>query len=92
MWVVHHLFLCFMKASLIITVLLSHSPLLQSALVPDQVVEILKRCLASKTLKYFRIDCVNVPKDLDKDKEGKDMIEKLTYQFNIVTIDNVFYS
>ena len=67
-------------------------PLLQSALVPDQVVEILKRCLASKTLKYFRIDCVNVPKDLDKDKEGKDMIEKLTYQFNIVTIDNVFYS
>ena len=54
--------------------------------------EILKRCLASKTLKYFRIDGVHVPEELNKDAEGKDMISKLSYQFNISVIEGVFRS
>ena len=69
-----------------------YTSFLQTVLVPDQVMEILKRCLASKTLKYFRIDGVHVPEDLNKDAEGKDMISKLSYQFNISVIEGVFRS
>ena len=54
--------------------------------------EILKRCLASKTLKYFRIDGVQVPEELNKDEEGKEMIGKLGYQYNISSIEGVFQS
>ena len=69
-----------------------HSDFLQTVLVPDQVMEILKRCLASKTLKYFRIDGVHVPEELNKDAEGQDMITKLSYHFNISAIEGVFRS
>ena len=69
-----------------------HSVSLQTVLVPDQVMEILKRCLASKTLKYLRIDGVQVPEELNKDEEGKDMIAKLSYHFNISVIEGVFRS
>ena len=65
---------------------------LQTVLVPDQVIEILKRCLASKTLKYFRIDGVKVPEELNQDAEGKEMLGKLSYQFNISVIEGVFHS
>jgi len=46
----------------------------------------------SKTLKYFRIDGVKVPEELNQDAEGKEMIRKLSYQFNISAIEGVFHS
>ena len=54
--------------------------------------EILKRCLASKTLKYLRVDGIHVPEELNKDAEGQDMITKLSYNFNISVVEGVFRS
>ena len=42
--------------------------------------EMLRRCLASKILKYLRMDEIQVPKELS---EKNDLLEQLKSQFNI---------
>ena len=61
---------------------------LQACLTSDQVEEILKRSLASKTLKYLHLDEISVPDNLKHDTDTTDtdnILEKAKKRFNIYT-------
>ena len=57
----------------------------------DQVREILKKCVASKSLKYFSIDNVEVPEDLLK-KDADDVLGQLYKCYNIKVSERKFHS
>ena len=54
----------------------------------DQVAEILRRCLASKTLKYLQLDEIDVPEELQdgiKSEETENLLHQVQIRFNIYT-------
>ena len=58
---------------------------------PDQVIEILKKCVVSKALKYFSIGGVKVPEVLLTQDEDN-IIQQLYRNFNISVQDKTFQS
>ena len=54
----------------------------------EQVTEILKRCLASKTLKYLQLDDIVVPEELKnaiENEEAENLLDQVKLRFNIYT-------